>query len=115
MKPQTVKSYIPTIDSIVNEFMHNIPSMQDDRGEMPANFGDYLNLWSLESIIAISMETRLGLTKFDNSSELGKKIAKAVRKIITLGLEFEFKPSIWRIYETKLFKELIGAYNDLTK
>lgn len=115
MKPQIVKSYIPTIDSIVNEFLHNIPSMQDDRGEMPANFSEYLNLWSLESITAIALEKRLGLTKFDNSSELGKKIAKAVRDIITRGLEFEMKPSIWRYYETKSFKELMRAYNDLTK
>lgn len=115
MKPQIVSSYIPLIDSIVGDFMRNIPHIQNEKGEMPENFQDYLNRWSLESITAISLEKRLGLMNFKDKNESGMKIAKAVRKIILLGMEFEMKPSAWRYYETKRFKELLQAYDDLTE
>lgn len=115
MQPRFVKSYIPTIDGIVNDFLRNIPKIQDENGETPANFNEFINRWSLESITAVVMEKRLGLMDFDNTTIAGEKIAKAVRKILTLGLEFEMKPSIWRYYETKEFKELMEAYNDLTE
>lgn len=115
MQPKLVKSYIPTIDGIVNDFMENLPIIQDEKGEMPADFNDYLNRWSLESITAIALETRLGLMDFRKPSENGLKISKAVRTIFTLGMEFELKPTIWRYYETKQFKELMKAYNDLTE
>lgn len=115
MQPKLVKSYIPTIDGIVNDFMKNIEDIQDENGEMPANFTDYLNRWSLESITAISLETRLGLMDFKGKNEVGEKLSKTVRKILTLGMEFEMKPSVWRVYKTKQFKELMDAYNDLTK
>lgn len=115
MKPQIVSSYIPLIDSVVNDFMKNIPELQDEKGEMPANFSEYLNRWSLESITAIALEKRLGLMNFKEKNELGMKISKAVRKIFVMGMEFEMKPSIWRYYETKAFKELMQAFNDLTE
>jgi cytochrome P450 family 12 len=115
MQPRFVKNYIPTIDGIVNDFMQNIPSLQDDKGEMPANFSEYLNRWSLESITAIVLEKRLGLMDLSNKTGDGEKIAKAVRKILVDGMEFELKPTIWRVYETKAFKELMGAYNELTE
>lgn len=115
MQPKTVKSYIPTIDSIVCEFLHHLPSIQDENGETPGNFNEYLNRWSLESIVMIALEKRLGLMDFENSSALGIQITKAARKIFTLGLDFEMKPSFWRVYENSQFKELMDAYNELTE
>lgn len=115
MHPKLVKSYIPTIDRIVQDFLSNLPSIQDEKGETPANFNDYLNRWSLESITAVVLEKRLGLMDFKNTAEDGLKIAAAIRKIFVLGVEFEMKPSLWRVYESKQFKELIQAYDDLTE
>lgn len=115
MQPKIVNSYVPLINDIVNEFLDNIPEIQGEDGEMPSNFVEYLNQWSLESITAISLEKRLGLMNLKNKNDFGKKIARTVRKIFELGMDFEMQPSIWRIYQTKKFKELIEAYNDLTK
>lgn len=95
--------------------MKNIPEIQDTNCEMPANFQEYLNRWSLESITAIALEKRLGLMDFNNKNELGMRISSMVRKIFTIGLEFEFMPSIWRFYQTKRFKELIAAYEGLSE
>jgi cytochrome P450 family 12 len=115
MHPQLVKSYIPLIDCIVNEFIANIPKIQDKAGEMPEDFQNLLNHWSLESITAITLEKRLGLMNLESSNEDGNEIQKLIRKIITLGVNFEMKPSIWKIYETKEFKELMQAYDGLTE
>jgi cytochrome P450 family 12 len=115
MHPRLVKSYIPLIDGIVNEFIANIPKIQDKTGEMPENFQQFLNHWSLESITAITLEKRLGLMNLENVNEDGKNIQTLIRKILTLGAEFEMKPSIWKIYKTKEFQELMQAYNGLTE
>lgn len=115
MQPKIVKAYIPLIDGIVNDFMANIQSLQDENGEMPANFREYINRWSLESIVAITLEKRLGLMDFTKESGMGDKLIKAVRRIFVVGMEFEMKPSLWKIYETKQFKELMNAYNEVTE
>jgi cytochrome P450 family 12 len=115
MQPKFVRSYIPTIDQIVNEFLANIPKMQDENSEMPGNFNEFLNRWSLESITAIALEKRLGLMDLNNNTGIGGRITKNVRKIFDLAAEFELRPSIWKIYPTKKFKELMNAYNDLTE
>jgi cytochrome P450 family 12 len=106
---------VPVIDDIVNDFIANIPTIQDKNGEMPGNFHEYLNRWSLESITAITLEKRLGLMNFNDFDGIGMQIQKTIRKIITLGMEFELKPSVWKIYHTKSFKELLKAYDDLTQ
>lgn len=103
------------IDQIVNEFMANIPKIQDENGEMPGNFHEYLNRWTLESITAITLEKRLGLMNFDDLDNLGMKVQKTIRKIFNMGMDFEIKPSVWKIYKTKSFDELMQALNDLTK
>jgi cytochrome P450 family 12 len=115
MNPRLVKSYIPLIDGIVNEFIAIIPKIQDKTGEMPENFQSFLNSWSLESITAITLEKRLGLLNLDIVNEDGKKIQQLIRKILTLGADFEMKPSIWKVYETKDFKELLQAFDGLTE
>lgn len=115
MKPQTVKSYIPIIDEIVKEFVDNIPKVMDENGELPGNFHEYLNRWSLESITAITLEKRLGLTNFKDTDGLGMQIQRAIRRIISMGMEFEMKPSVWRFYKTKGFHELMKAYDELTE
>jgi cytochrome P450 family 12 len=115
MKPRLVKSYIPLIDQIVNEFIANIPKIQDEKGEMPGNFHEYLNRWTLESITAITLEKRLGLTNFDVENELGMQVQRTTRKIFNMGMEFEMKPSVWKVYHTKAFKKLLQAFDDLTE
>lgn len=115
MQPLVVNSYIPVIDEIANEFIENIPKIQDGNGEMPGNFHDYINRLMLESIVAITLEKRLGMTNFSSNNELGSMISKNIRKIINMGLEYETKLPFWKIYKTENFKEYLKAYDDLTE
>lgn len=43
--------------------------LRDEKGEVPANFGNFLNRWSLESITCITLNRRLGLLKDNNRDE----------------------------------------------
>jgi cytochrome P450 family 12 len=115
MKPRLVKSYIPIIDGIVNDFIKIIPKIQHENGEMPANFHEFLNRWTLESITAITLEKRLGLMDIRTEESNGIQIQRAIRKILSLAGELERKPSLWKVYKTTTFKELMQAYDDLTE
>lgn len=46
----------------------------DNKNETPANFNDYLNQWSLESIACITLNRRLGLFKPDYIDENAQKL-----------------------------------------
>lgn len=40
---------------------YRIASKRDENKEVPANFHDFMNLYSLESITCITLDTKLGL------------------------------------------------------
>lgn len=47
---------------------------RDTLNEVPANFSDFLNLWSLESITCISLNRRLGLLDPNHRDEHAEKL-----------------------------------------
>lgn len=49
---------------------------RDESNEVPANFSDYLNMWSLESITCISLNQRLGLLNDDHKDENAMQLIK---------------------------------------
>jgi len=87
---------------------------RDSVNEVPANFNDYINKWSLEAIACIVLNRRLGILN-DIEDENADKLIKLMKKFFIGTYEFEEKPSIWRYYETKAFKELMKTYDDITK
>jgi len=114
MKPTTVKLYVPQVDEIAKDFVRMIVKKRDGINEMPGNFNDYLNMWSLESITCISLNQRLGLLNDDHKDENAMQLIKHIRQFFVLGADFEINPSIWRYYETKAFKELLSVYDGMT-
>jgi len=88
--------------------------MRDTNNEVPANFSDYLNMWSLESITCISLNRRLGILNENYHDENAEKLIKLIRQFFIASVDFEVNPTIWRYYETKAFKELLSIYDGLT-
>lgn len=60
MQPRVIKSYVEPVDVVAREFVAKMSRMRDGNGEMPDDFGQELNQWSLESIGVIALEQRLG-------------------------------------------------------
>lgn len=82
---------------------------------MPADFGNYLNMWSLEAITNISINHRLGLFSADVKNRKGKELIQLARRYFDLGETFEIRPPIWKIYATKSFRKLMSILDGITK
>jgi hypothetical protein len=91
-------------------------SIRDKNSEMPGNFNEFINLWSLESISSIALERRLNILTGESKDEKATELIKLIQAFFVQG--FAFSPnqvSIWKIYETKAFKELMKVYDGITK
>jgi cytochrome P450 family 12 len=115
LQPKTIKQYIPQVDDVSKEFIKMITQKLDANSECPDNFSDLLNLWSLESIVSISLDTRLNIVSGKSHDEMAEKLIKAIRQFFVDVYNFEVNMSIWRYYETKAFKNLMKLYDELTK
>lgn len=74
MHPKTVKRYIATVDKINEDLITRIRSIQDDKGEVPSDFGNEMNKWALESIAYIALDQRLGLLRDTVPNSDGQKL-----------------------------------------
>ena len=89
--------------------------LRNDKSEMPGDFSNYVNTWSLESVTAVGLERRLNLFDENTKDENAKKLIKGVRDFFEQSVEFDGKPSIWKYYQTKEFKKLMNVYDNITE
>ena len=89
--------------------------LRNDKSEMPGDFSNYINTWSLESVTAVGLERRLNLFDENTNDENAKKLIKDVRDFFEQSIEYDGKPSIWKYFQTKGFKELMKVYDDITE
>lgn len=59
--------------------------LRDEKGEVPANFGNFLNRWSLESMTCITLNRRLGLLKDNNRDENATQLMQVCEFIKTVN------------------------------
>ncbi|KAL7041073.1 hypothetical protein ACKWTF_000618 [Chironomus riparius] len=114
MQPKTVKKYTTQIDEIAKEFIEVMIKIRNDKSEMPGDFSNYINTWSLESVTAVGLERRLNLFDENTNDENAKKLIKGIRDFFEMTAEYDGKASIWKYYQTKGFKELLNVYDTLT-
>lgn len=51
---------------------------RDANSEVPANFNDFMNMWSLESITCISLNVRLGILNANYHDENAEKLIQVL-------------------------------------
>lgn len=81
--------------------------------EVPDTFEEELNRWTLESVSVVALDKQLGLLTDKRNDPTASKLFQSLNDFFTLAYEIEFKPSIWRYYQTKTFKKLINAIDTL--
>ena len=89
--------------------------IRNEKSEMPGNFSEYLNTWSLESVSTIVLERRLNLLSGNSQDDRAKEFIKVIRNFFILSAEFESAVPVWKYYETKRFKQLMEVYDAITK
>ena len=71
-------------------FQYRIAGKRDSNKEVPANFSDFINLWSLESITCITLDKRLGCLNEKNTN----KDAIELIKVWFLNIYYIFPNSL---------------------
>ena len=76
LPPKTIQQYVPRVDDVSKLFIKTLVQKLDEKGETPSNTSDYLNMWSLESIANISLDTRLGIVSGEYKDEMAEKLIR---------------------------------------
>ncbi|KAG5675033.1 hypothetical protein PVAND_004972 [Polypedilum vanderplanki] len=114
MQPKTMKLYCTQVDEIAKEFVGIMRKLRDEKCEMPADFSNYINSWSLESVVAVALERRLNILSGSSNDEKAQELIKNIRIFFEKSFEFDGLPSVWRYYETKSFKDFLKVYDTIT-
>ncbi|XP_059615388.1 probable cytochrome P450 12b2, mitochondrial [Phlebotomus argentipes] len=113
MKPQITRKYVPAVDEVTQDFVKRLHSLRDKNTmETPADFYAELNMWALESIAQITMDTRLGI--FENTSnENMHTIMKDLKVFFEYTFKLNFMPSLWKYFPTSNYRKLTQSTDNL--
>lgn len=107
LRLNNVTQYLARMDQVTLDFLQRISSLRDSSGEVNVDFREELNKWSLESICLISLNQRIGC--LEPSLPAGsepQRIVKAAVDFMTAIRECESGSKLWKLYPTKMYKQL---------
>lgn len=116
MKPATVNAYIPVIDDITTEFCAQMRASRDQNQELPANFLNDLNSFTLETISFVALDHRLGIVGLNKKKDIrALNLLKAMQDFFSYIFPLETKLSLWRYIRTPTYTKLMNAYDRITE
>lgn len=138
MSTQKWATYMPDMDRIARDFVQRVgASLDRETSETPADFGNELSLWALESAMLAALDRRLGVLSANRTPEIDRLIVvsegnftysskvnryediviylKAVRDFFRLVYELEVNISFWRYFTTTQLREFFKALDVVTK
>ena len=104
MRPKAAMYYIPVLDEISTDFVDLVESKKDENDEV--DIREYIFGWSLESISAIFLNTRIGAMdpNLPEDSD-SKQFIKAIGQFLGPDLnEITMGPPIWKYIQTPAFR-----------
>uniref|UniRef100_A0A182QCA7 Cytochrome P450 n=1 Tax=Anopheles farauti TaxID=69004 RepID=A0A182QCA7_9DIPT len=113
MQPRIERLYVDKVDTLAREFLAIVAELRDEKNELPANFDQWLNRWSLETTGLLAMDTRLGVLSADQTAH-NSSILSLVRNIFDLIYQIEYQSLLWKYFKTSKFKLLMKEFDNLT-
>ncbi|KAI8118151.1 Cytochrome P450 CYP12A2 [Lucilia cuprina] len=114
MQPRNVRLYMYKISQVNRELMERIRQIRDPKSlEVPDNFIEELNRWTLESISVVALDKQLGLITKNRGDPLVKELFQAINDFFKYGMEVEYRPSTWKYYKTKSFRNLMQSLDSM--
>ncbi|XP_037824421.1 cytochrome P450 CYP12A2-like [Lucilia sericata] len=114
MQPRNVRLYMHKMSQVNRELVERIRQIRDPKSlEVPDNFIEELNRWTLESISVVALDKQLGLITRNRGDPLVKELFKAINGFFKYGMEVEYKPSTWKYYKTKSFRNLMQSLDSM--
>lgn len=114
MSPKATKAYVPKIDEITTDFLHKLHNLRSTDNKVPDNFLTLLNMWAMESVAYISMDTRMGLFE-EKEDPIAIEFMAHLKVFFENIYQYDILPSIWKFYKTKGFKKYMQNLDDITK
>ncbi|XP_073817035.1 cytochrome P450 CYP12A2-like [Musca autumnalis] len=119
MQPKNVRLYFHKMSEVNKEFMERIRNIRDpETMEVPGNFEEDINRWTLESVSVVALDKQLGLITKNRNDPTATRLFQSLTDFIQCSMEIEMKPSIWKYYKTTTFKKLLASLDgvmDVTK
>ncbi|XP_037953502.1 cytochrome P450 CYP12A2-like [Teleopsis dalmanni] len=114
MQPKNVKLYLQKMSQVNLELIDRIKEIRDPITlEVPDNFEDEINRWTLESVSVVALDRQLGLLKENRDNVAAKALFKNLTEFFTLSLELEFRPSLWKFIPTKTFRNFMKCLDNI--
>ncbi|XP_013107495.1 cytochrome P450 CYP12A2 [Stomoxys calcitrans] len=115
MQPKKIRLYFQKMAQINMEFIERIRQIRDPQTlEVPHTFEEEINRWTLESVSVVALDKQLGLITKNRDNPMAKQLFKALTDFFTYSMDVEFKPSIWKYYQTPTFKKLLASLDTIT-
>ncbi|XP_063698941.1 cytochrome P450 CYP12A2-like [Culicoides brevitarsis] len=114
MQPKVVSLYVSRIDEVTRDFVEVTRRSLDENSETPADYGDYIQRWALESIGDIALDTRLGVLE-KRAGNKGDTLAKLVENFFRLSFKLDGQPHIWKYIKTPAFYQMMKTLDGMTE
>ncbi|PSN42152.1 hypothetical protein C0J52_18994 [Blattella germanica] len=115
LQPKTTKLYVQPIDAVATDFIERIRKIRNNDLEMPEDFSNELCKWALESVMYISLDTRLGCLAEDLPPDSEpQKMIDTVQVLFDSMYNLDFKLSPWRIISTPQWRKFVKASDYFT-
>uniref|UniRef100_A0A1I8NQL9 Cytochrome P450 n=1 Tax=Stomoxys calcitrans TaxID=35570 RepID=A0A1I8NQL9_STOCA len=103
-------------NSFIFPSSHRIREIRDPHSlEVPRNFEEEMNRWTLESVSVVALDKQLGLIGRNRDNPEAKLLFKSLTELFVYSMELELKPSIWKYYTTPTMKKVTESLDHITE
>ncbi|XP_016961298.1 probable cytochrome P450 12a5, mitochondrial [Drosophila biarmipes] len=114
MQPKNVRLYFKKMSQVNQEFVQRIRDIRDSTTqEVPGDFLNTINRWTLESVSVVALDKQLGLLKESGKDSEAAKLFKHLDDFFLLSADLEMKPSLWRYITTPQLKKMLRTLDSL--
>ncbi|XP_034937560.1 probable cytochrome P450 49a1 [Chelonus insularis] len=108
LQPRIVSLYTSAIEESSLAFIRRIQQIRDESNEVPDDFLNEINKWSLESIAKVALDLRLGCMD-ENANLETQQLIDAVHTFFTNVGILELKFPFWKLFKTPKWCAYVNA------
>ncbi|XP_075226530.1 ecdysone 20-monooxygenase-like [Lycorma delicatula] len=105
---QTMKRFLPEVNSVVDDFIRLIESQMDGNGFIE-EFECVANKMGLESTCTLILGRRMGFLEQDSTNKIAKQLADAIQLQFRASRDTFYGLPFWKLFPTRAYKQLIKS------